>query len=72
MTRVLVTDGSKRESLAIVRSLGKKGIEVTAGEDSRFCCSFFSKYVKNRVIYPNPDKNSSSFIQSTYEIVKKK
>lgn len=69
--RVLVTDGSKRESVAIVRSLGKKGIEVTVEEDSRICCSFFSKYVKNRVIYPNPDRKPLSFMQSIYELVKK-
>ena len=71
MSSIFVTDASKRESLAIVRSLAKKGIEVTAGEDSRICCSFFSKYVKNRVIYPNPNKNPLLFIQNIYEIVKK-
>lgn len=69
--RVLVTDGSKRECIAIVRSLGKKGIDVISGEDRRICCSFFSKYVKNRVIYPNPEKNPFSFMQSIYELVKK-
>ena len=72
MSSIFVTDASKRESLAIVRSLAKKGIEVTAGEDSRICCSFFSKYVKNRVIYPNPDKNPFLFIQNIYELVKKR
>jgi len=71
MSNVFVTDASKRESLAIVRSLAKKGIEVTAGENRRICCSFFSKYVKNRVIYPNPDKNPFLFIQNIYELVKK-
>ena len=71
MSSIFVTDASKRESLAIVRSLAKKGIEVMAGEDRRICCSFFSKYVKNRVIYPNPDKNPLLFIQNIYELVKK-
>ena len=69
--QVFVTDASKRESVAIVRSLGKKGIEVTVGEDRRICCSFFSKYVKNRTIYPNPVRNPLSFVQRIYELVKK-
>jgi hypothetical protein len=72
MSRVLVTDGSKRESVATVRSLGKKGIEVTSGEDRSICSSFFSKYAKNRIIYRNPNKNSYLFMQNIYELVKKK
>ena len=71
MTRTFVTDGNKRESLAIVRSLAKKDIKVTAGENRRICCSFFSKYVKNKIIYPNPDRNPRSFMQNIYELVKK-
>ena len=71
MSSVFVTDASKRESLAIVRSLAKKGIKVTAGENRRICCSFFSKYVKNKIIYPNPNRNPRSFMQNIYELVKR-
>ena len=71
MTCVLVTDASKRETLAIVRSLSKKGIAVTVGEDRKLCCSFFSKYIKNKIIYPNPAENPFSFIKSIYELVKR-
>jgi len=71
MSSVFVTDASKRETLAIARSLAKKDIEVTVGEHKRICCSFFSKYVKNRIIYPNPARNPISFMQSIYELVKK-
>ena len=43
MAKVLVTDGRSRASLAIVRSLGEKGIKVVSGE-AFSCSSFYSKY----------------------------
>ena len=41
---VLVTDAQMRSSLAVIRSLGKRGLNVTAGEETRFATGFFSKY----------------------------
>lgn len=40
MSRVLVTDGRSKSSVAIVRSLGKKGIEVTASNDEKINPTF--------------------------------
>jgi len=54
MGRVLVTDAGARNVVAAVRSLGKKGITVAAGEDSRIAISFFSKYCRKRLVYPSP------------------
>lgn len=68
MTNVLVTDGRSRASLAIVRSLGRRGIKVTSGE-AFTCSSFYSKYA-TRSLYPDPDNYPDLFIQKITEVVK--
>lgn len=47
---VFITDGAERTSLAIARSLGKKGIEVHNGESYRFSTTALSKYSKRSFI----------------------
>jgi predicted ATP-grasp superfamily ATP-dependent carboligase len=60
-----------RSSLAVVRSLGSKNIEVTAGETTNFATSFFSKYCHNKVVYPSPIKNKNDFKEFLLTLVKK-
>jgi predicted ATP-grasp superfamily ATP-dependent carboligase len=62
MGRVLVTDGHWRKTLALVRSLGRKGIDVTAGERTFLNTSFFSKYCSRRIVYPSPRRYPDQFI----------
>jgi predicted ATP-grasp superfamily ATP-dependent carboligase len=62
MGRVLVTDGHWRKTLALVRSLGRKGIDVTVGERTFFNTSFFSKYCSRRIVYPSPRRYPDQFI----------
>lgn len=69
MNRVLVTDGRSRASLAIVRSLGKRGIEVTSGE-AFGCSSFYSKYTAKKLVYPAPDKQPELFLKKIIETLK--
>ena len=61
--RIFILDASERSSLAFIRSLGKRGIEITAGDSIRFTTGQLSRYVKNRVIYPSPEKSQSKFIR---------
>jgi len=61
MKKVLVTDAQMRSSLAIIRSLGKAGLHVTAGEETRFATGAFSKYCKARIVYPDP-KDEDAFV----------
>jgi predicted ATP-grasp superfamily ATP-dependent carboligase len=60
---VFVTDGHWRKTLAVVRSLGRRGIRVTIGESTRIATSFFSKYCSKRVIYPSPFRDPGGFLQ---------
>jgi predicted ATP-grasp superfamily ATP-dependent carboligase len=72
MARVLVTDGHFRKSLAVVRSLGRKGIPVTVGERTFLSTSFFSKYCARRMVYPSPQQSPNQFMEFLLREIKKK
>ena len=67
--RVLITDAQMRSSLAIIRSLGKKGIEVTGAEETKFAPGLYSKFCKYKYIYPSP-KDEKQFINSLLKKIK--
>ncbi len=69
--RVLITDGHWRKSLAAVRSLGRKGIEVTVGESCRIATSLFSRYCTRRIIYPSPHNDPHRFISFLLDELRK-
>lgn len=56
--RVLVLDGDQPAALAVVRSLGRRGIDVTSAEKSKArestTLSALSKWTKSSFIYPDP------------------
>ncbi len=60
--RVFVTDGGERASLAIARSLGRRGIEVHSGEHYRMSTSALSKHVTKSVVHPDPQEDCRAFI----------
>jgi predicted ATP-grasp superfamily ATP-dependent carboligase len=53
-SRVFVTSGSSAPALAIVRSLGNRGIESIVGDINWLTAAGFSKHAKYRVVYPDP------------------
>ena len=61
--RVLVLDGMWNKSLAAVRSLGKRGFFVAAGESTKFATALFSKYCSRRVVYPSPLARAEEFLE---------
>lgn len=60
---VLVLDGMWNKSLAAVRSLGGRGLRVTAGEHTVFAASIFSRHCARRVIYPSPASSPRRFMK---------
>jgi len=58
---VFVTDGEQRSTLAVTRSLGRRGINVTVGEQRRNSLAASSKYCHCEYVYPSPLKNPSRF-----------
>lgn len=71
MSKVFVPDGRSMATVAIVRSLGKTGKEITLGNESRISAAAFSKYVKHRIVYPSPEKYPDIFSSEMYKLIKK-
>ena len=72
MSKVLVTDGRAPAALAIVRSLGKRGIEVHCGEEFEYNISSFSTHSEESVLYPSPDDEPEQFVAQLIEIVRER
>ena len=60
--KVYLTDGMMRRTLAATRALGKQGVSVTCGEESKFNPSFYSRYCHTTDIYPSPRNNPRQFV----------
>ena len=58
--------------MAVVRSLGRKGVHVTVGERTFLNTSFFSKYCTRRIVYPSPRRSPEQFIEFLLKEIKKK
>jgi predicted ATP-grasp superfamily ATP-dependent carboligase len=59
---VLILDGEQRSALATTRSLGRKNVNVTVGEEFIPSLSSTSKYCKSYFLYPSPYFNPNLFI----------
>ena len=66
---MLITDGDLKVALPVLRSLAAKGIETGVASHSKRAMSFFSKYCKNRYLYPSPRENLSLFLKAIQRIV---
>lgn len=58
---VLVTDAQSRAGLSTIRSLGSRGIRVTAADFDRVSVGFFSRYCARRLHYPNPARSEDDY-----------
>lgn len=61
-----------RSSLAVIRSLGKQGLEVTAGEETRCATGAFSRYCSRRQVYPSPVREEEKFVRHLLALLKAK
>jgi predicted ATP-grasp superfamily ATP-dependent carboligase len=62
LTRVLVTDAGRGSGLSIIRSLGRRGIDVIAADASRLSPGFRSRYAAASVRYPPPSTNGGGTV----------
>ena len=58
---VFVTDGEQRATLAVVRALGREGIQATVGSQSRTSLAGSSRYCARSVAYPSPENEPEEF-----------
>jgi predicted ATP-grasp superfamily ATP-dependent carboligase len=69
MMRVLVTDASGNHALAVVRSLGRRGIDVIAADGVRCAQASFSRYAGGRAVYPSPRRGVAPFQEGLLRLI---
>jgi predicted ATP-grasp superfamily ATP-dependent carboligase len=72
MMNVLVLDAKQRSALAVVRSLGARGLTVYAADCCASALAGASKYVKEYLISPDPVSNSETYIDWLSKILVEK
>jgi len=60
--RALVLDGDTRAALAIVRSLGRRGIHVTVASEASSSLAGSSRWCSERLVYPCPCSSARLFV----------
>ncbi len=70
MSKVLVTDGNQRSTLALTRALGRQGISVTVAEEEIPCLSSQSKYCSGTLVYLSPYSNPNGFVEDILKELK--
>ena len=68
MRNVLVLDANQRSALAIIRSLGRRGISIIAGDNVASPLGGASRYAAACVRYPDPATDPGNFISQIVEI----
>ncbi len=69
--KVLVTDAYERKALAAVRHLGERGCYVAAAGAKPREQSYWSKYCRQSVIYPNPVEDADAFAEFLLDFLAK-
>lgn len=62
MTRVLILDGQQRSALAIVRSLGRHGLEVYAADSTIPCLAGTSRFAAAQLRHPDAKAHADEFV----------
>ena len=71
MHNVLVLDAAQRSALAIIRSLGHRGLTVIAGAHEANALGAASRYAASSVRYPNPASAPGSFVREIIAVAKR-
>lgn len=69
---VLVLDGERSSALAIVRSLGRKGLQVEVGSSKTDPMAALSRYCSHHLTYPDPLHDLSGFQKALLEQLEKR
>jgi predicted ATP-grasp superfamily ATP-dependent carboligase len=68
--RAIITFARGWNALTAARSLGRRGIEVIAGDEYSFSPTSFSKYTIGSFLYPSPDRDPNGFLNKLEEVVR--
>lgn len=67
--RVLVLDANQRAALAVVRSLGRRGLEVVAADCTSSTLAGASRFALESLVYPDFEVNPDAFLQWLSETI---
>lgn len=65
--RVLVTDAGRGSAVAFIRSLGRRGWDVTAADSHASSPGFRSRHTSDRLVYPDPTVHSDAAVAAILE-----
>jgi predicted ATP-grasp superfamily ATP-dependent carboligase len=68
--RAIITFARGWNALTAARSLGRRGIEVIAGDEYAFAPASLSKYTIASFLYPNPDRDPAGFLDKLEEVIR--
>ena len=66
--KVLLTDAAAKSTLAAVRALARRGLEVHVAADTRLALAKWSRLAKRRHWVPNPQSQPRQFAASLAEL----
>jgi predicted ATP-grasp superfamily ATP-dependent carboligase len=64
VTRVLVTDAGRGSAVSIIRSLGRRGIDVVAADSNPRSPGLLSRYASDRLVYPPPEQDGRATVDA--------
>lgn len=65
----LVTPGNLRSALAVTRSLGRRGVEVTVADEHKKCLAGASRYCRASLRVPSPARSGEAFVRAVRQEV---
>ena len=69
---VLVTDGNRRPSLAVIRSLARNGVSFVVLGETKGSLTFSSRYAKHTAVCPSPATEPDAFFEFVLSVVKQR
>jgi predicted ATP-grasp superfamily ATP-dependent carboligase len=70
MQKVLVLDANQRSALAVIRSLGRRGIPIIAADQETRSLGGASRYAVASVQYPDPARSPRGFLDAIAALVR--
>jgi predicted ATP-grasp superfamily ATP-dependent carboligase len=68
---VLVTDAGRGSAVAFIRSLGRRGWDVTAADVHRWSAGWRSRYTTHRLAYPDPVTDADAAVATILEATRR-
>ncbi len=69
---VLVVNAAAKCSIPVVESCAAMGLRVIAASDKKYCCGFYCRGTRERIVYPSPDENAEECVKFVVNILKQR